>query len=171
VQPRRLAQRALGEVVVGLGAGRVAPQERVAVDDLAHRRELRARLQRQHLAADEHRLAAVAGERDGAQHGVGLEQDVVVHVEDLLAVGAAQRLVHDPGVAAGAAQVGLVDDPQPVAELRGDLGEAGLVAHLLRALVRDDHRDDRGQHQRVLGDRVQRGHAVGGPVERRACRS
>ena len=87
VQPRGGAQGALGEVVVRLGLRGVAPQELVPVDDLAHRRELRAGLQRQHLAADQHRLARVAGERDGAQHGVGLQQDVVVHEQDLLGLG------------------------------------------------------------------------------------
>ena len=72
-----------------LGLRGVAPEELVPVDDLAHRRELRAGLQRQHLPADQHRLAGEAGERDGAQHRVRLQQDVVVHEEDLLALGVA----------------------------------------------------------------------------------
>ena len=165
VQPAGLPQRALGEVVVRLGAGGVAPEEGVPVDDLAHRRQLRPRLQRQHLPADQHRLAGVAGERDGPQHRIGLQQDVVVHVEDLLALGG-ERLVHDAGVAAGAAEVGLVDDAQLVAQHRRRLLEARAVAHLLGALVGQDHGDHGVEDERVLADRGEGGDAVGGPVER-----
>ena len=148
-----------------LGAGGVAPEEGVPVDDLAHRRQLRPRLQRQHLPADQHRLAGVARERDGPQHRIGLQQDVVVHVEDLLALGV-ERLVHDAGVAAGAAEVGLVDDAQLVAEHRRRLLEARRVAHLLGALVGQDHGDHGVEDERVLADRGEGGDAVGGPVER-----
>ena len=81
--------------------------------------------------------------------------------------GVGQRLVHDAGVAAGAAEVGLVDDPQPAAERGRRRGEPRLVAHLPGALVGEDHLGDGREHQRVLADRGERRDAVGGPVERR----
>ena len=78
-----------------------------------------------------------------------------------------QRLVHHPAVAAGAAEVGLVVDRQPVAQSGGRRGEVGMVHGLVGALIDDDDRTDDLVHQGIRGQRLQRVDAVGRPVEGR----
>ena len=137
------------EVVVVLGVWRVGPHEVAPADHLAHHVQVRRILEVEHLTADQHRRLGEPVHRQRPQDRVGLDADVVVHEQDLLTVGVLQRLVHDPAVAAGPAEVGLVVDRQPVAERRGGLGELRVVAHLGGALVRHDHRADHLVHQRV----------------------
>ena len=162
-----VAQRIFGEVVVVLGVRRGGPHEVRPVDDLAHDVQVRRLLQVEHLAAHQHRGLGEAVHRQHPQNRVRLDADVVVHEQDLLAVGVFQRLVHHPAVAAGAAEVGLVVDGQPIAQPRGRGREVRVVAHLADALIGHDHRADHLVHQRIRGEVGQRVGAVRGAVERR----
>ena len=143
------------------------PHEVLLVDHLAHHVQVRRLLQVEHLPADERRRLREPVHRQRAQDRVRLDADVVVHEQDLFAVGVFQRLVHHPAVAAGAAEVGLVVDGQPVAQRGGGGLEPGMVLGLLGALVGDDHRADHLVHQRIRGQCGQRVDAVRRPVERR----
>ena len=158
-------QRVRGEVVVVVRVRGGGPHEVVAADHLTHGVEVAALLQVEHLSADEHRHGGEPGEGQRAQDRVGLDLDVVVHVQDVGRVGEATGLVHDAAVPAGSAEVGLVEDPQPVAQRLGGLGEARLVPHLAVSLVGHEHRIDHGVDLRVGGQDLQRGHCVTRPVE------
>ena len=161
-----VAQRVLGKVVVVDGVLGSAPHEGGAVHGLAGGAQLRAVLQVEHLPADQDRGARVAGCLHRAHDGVGLDRDVVVHVEDERRVRIVQALVHDAAVAAGPAQVALREDAQLVAERGLRLREVRLVRRVLVALVRHEHVADARLHYRVLGQRVQRVDRVAGAVER-----
>ena len=76
-------------------------------------------------------------------------------------------LVHDAGVAAGAAEIALLHDAQLVAEVLADGREAGLVGRVLIALVGHDDRVDDLADLRVGGQRLEGGDGVGRTVERR----
>ncbi len=163
VQLGRLTQRLLGEVVVGDRAGRRPPDALAEVNDLAHGVQPRAGLQVEHLAADDHRLRGGTGERVRPQHAVRLQRDVVVDDHDLVGVRVVDALVHHAGEAAGTTEVFLLDDLELVADPPGGLGEAVGFADLLRSLV--GHHDPLHDvhHLRVLAQRLEREHAVGGP--------
>ena len=89
------------------------------VDDLAHGVQDRAVLQGQHLAADERRARRVGAKAQGPQDAVGLELDVVVQEQRRASRRCCVNASYiAAGEAAAAAEVGLVDDPQPVAQGR-----------------------------------------------------
>jgi len=138
----------------------------VLVEDHGPGMQPGARLSLQHLPTNEHRLAGESGEGDSAQDRIRLQDDVVVHEEDLLTVGVLQRLVHHARIAAGAADVGLVDDSQALAQRSLRLSETVLLTDLVDALVRDHHRGHDRADQLVFANGAQGGHAVGGAVER-----
>ena len=129
--------------------GADGPHEVGPVDHLAHDVQVRRLLQVEHLAAHQHRRLGEAVHRQDPQNGVRLQLDIVIHEQDLLAVSVFQRLVHHPAVSAGAAEVGLVVDGEPIAQRRGGGGEVGVIAHLRRALVGHDHRTDHLVHQGI----------------------
>ena len=118
---------------VGVRQGRDEP---VRVDDLAEGVQDAAVVEVEHVAADNGRLAAVVGEGQEPHDAFGLDDDVVVEQQDVVAA-VFDGLEHAAGEAAGAAQVRLVDDPQLAAEGVADFREALLVLDLLRALVHD----------------------------------
>ena len=156
-----------GEVVVVLDVRCRGPHEDAAVDHLAHHMQVAAFLQVEHLAADQHRRLREPRHRERAQDRVGLDLDVVVHEQDVLALRGLECLVHDAAVSAGAAEVALIVNGEPITERCGSLGEPGLVAHLAGALVRHDHGLDHVGHQRIRGQCSERLDRVGRAVERR----
>ena len=162
-----VAQRVLREVVVVLDEGRGRPHEVVVIDHLTHRVQVTAVLQVEHLTANEHGRLGKSRHRERAQDGIRLDCDVVVHVEDVRAVGEPQRLVHDARVAARAAEVALVEDVQPIAERCGSFLVAGLVDDVARALVGHEHGVDHRVHQRIRRERGQCIDRVRRPVEGR----
>ena len=68
------------------------------VDHFAHHVQMRGLLQVEHLAADQCRGLGEPAQGERPQDRVGLDADVIVHEQDLGAVGVAQRLQHHPAV-------------------------------------------------------------------------
>jgi len=90
-----------------------------------HDVQVRRLLQVEHLGRPP---ASATGERCMAKmrrNGVRLQLNVVIHEQDLLAVGVFQRLVHHPAVSAGTAEVGLswIDSRSP--KRLSDSGKSG----------------------------------------------
>ena len=161
-----VAERELGKVVVVHRVPRPGEHEDVRVHGLAAGAQLRAVLQVEHLPAHQNRLLGVARGLHGADDGVRLDGDVVVHVQDERRVRTVQRLVHDARIAAGAAQVALAEDLQFPAKVLLGFGEVRLIRRVLVALVRHEHIANRRLHVRVFRQRVQRVDRVAGAVER-----
>jgi hypothetical protein len=137
VQPRGVAQVAAAEVMACLGVGRLLPPPGDRHDGLGVGVQHRPVVHAEHVPADDHRPARVVGEGDGPQDSFGVELDVVIDHEHIVTAPRARRLVHDPGEAARAAYVGLLDDLELVGDLLGRVGEVRVVGDLLGAHV--DH--------------------------------
>ena len=75
-------------------------------------------------------LRARSREGHGAGDALGLGDDVVVEEQDVVAAPAVEGLEHGAGEAPGPAEVGLLDDPQPVPEQPVGVGEARVVGDL-----------------------------------------
>ena len=129
--------------------GADGPHEVGLVDHLAHDVQVRRLLQVEHLAADQHRRLGETVQSQYPQNGVRLQRNIVVHEQDLLAVSVFQRFVHHPAVSAGAAEVGLVVNREPITQRCGRGGEVGVIAHLRRALVGHNHGTDHLVHQGI----------------------
>ena len=112
VQPAGRAQRLAREVVAVDGRRGRAPEPAPGADRLAVGVHHRAVVEAEHLAADQDRALGQVGERHRAQDALELADDVVVEEQDVVGVAAGDRLVHGAGEAAGATEVGLLDDAQ-----------------------------------------------------------
>ena len=159
-----------GKVVVVVDVGCGGPHEVASVDDFAHGVQVAAFLQVEHLATDEHGGFSVAGSGQGAQHGVGLDGDVVIHIKNVGGFGGAGRpvpqgFVHDAGVATGAAKVALTEFVESVAEVGDGVFVAGVVGGVLIALIGHDDRVDDGIDFGVLGEGFESGNGVVRPVK------
>ena len=161
------AQRVLGKIMIVDGVRGCAPHEIGAVDSLAGGAQLGALLQVKHLAAHDDGLCGVAGRLNRAQYGVRLNGDVIIHVEDEGRIGIFQRLVHDAGVAARAAQVALAEFAEAIAKVSHRLVVPRLIGRVLVALIRHEDVVDDLIYHRVLGQRLERCHGIGRAVKGR----
>ena len=118
------------------------------------------------MPADDRRPPGQVGERGRAPDGLGLQLDVVVEQQQVVALGGPQRLVHGTGEPARAAEVPLLGDPQPVADLLGRVGEVRVIGHPAGALVDDVDRVEQLQHVRRVAQRAQVIEDELGPVDR-----
>ena len=123
------------------------------------------RLQIQHLAADKRGHLGETRHRQRPQNRVGLDLDVVVHEQNVLAGSVVQRLVHDAAVATGPTEVRLIVDRETATERSCGLVEAGFVLRLAGTLIRHDHGLDHVEHQRVRAKGDKRFDGVGRSVE------
>ena len=101
------------------------------------------------------RASGIVGEREEPRDALGFDHDVVVEQQDVVAA-VFDGLVHAAGEAAGAAEVGLVDDPELAAEQRRDIRRSRRSPDLLRALVDDHDLLDVLEELRVLGAELSR---------------
>ena len=161
------AQRVLGKVVVIDGVLGRTPHEVGAVHALTGGAQLGTLLQVEHLATHDEGLGGVARCLNRTEDGIRLDGDVIIHVKDVRRVGILQRLEHDAGVAARAAQVALAEFAEALTEVRYGLVIARLVRRVLVALVRHEDIVDDAVHHRILRQRLQRRDGVGGSVEGR----
>ena len=97
-------------------------------------------------AADDRRPPGQVGEGGGPQDALGLQVDVVVERQGRSRFRRPAGLVHPAGEPAGAAEVALLDDLQPVAEPLGGVGEVRMVRHLAGALIDDVDRVEQLKH-------------------------
>ena len=164
VQPGRGAQRGDGQVVVRPGALDRPPPEPPRLDLLGVGVQRGALVHGEHVPAHDRGHAGQVREGDGPHNALGVDAHVVVEQEDV--VGAALHgLVHAARESSGAAEVGLVDHAQALAQGLAGGREAVVVDDLLVALVDDD---DLVEHLRegVGGAQLaEHGGAVGGAVE------
>ena len=166
----KVGERVGGKVVVVVDVGCGGPHEIAPVDDFAHGVQVAAFLQVKHLATDEHGGFSVAGGGQGAQHGVGLDGDIVIHIKNVGGFGGAGRpvpqgFVHDAGVAARAAKVALAEFVESVAEVGDSVFVARVVSGVLITLIGHDNRVDDGIDFGVLGEGFEGGNGVVRPVE------
>ncbi len=168
---RRCSQRALRRLRPAKSqsvstVGRRHPPEAVVVDDLAEAVQPGLGVEAEHVPADDGRAPAQVAEGDRAHDALRLADHVVVHAHHVRRPAGLERLELRAGVAAGAAHVALLDDPQLVPEglLRG--GEVRVVGDLLGALLDDDDLVEDGAHVVVGADLVQQPRAEVGAVHR-----
>ena len=145
------AQWVFGKVVVVHGVRGGAPHEIGAVDLLTGGAQLGALLQVEHLPADDDRLFRIACCLHRAQHGVRLDGDVIVHVQDEGRIRILQRLVHDAGIATGTAEVALAEFAEAIIKVRYRFVVTGLIGRVLVALVRHEDEVDDLVHDGILG--------------------
>ena len=166
VQPPRGADVAGREVPAAVAVERRHPPEPPRLDDLAEAVQLGLVVEAEHVAADDRRAAGQVAEGDRADDALGLADDVVVHHQGVRRGALAQRLELAAGIAAGAAEVALLDDPQLVAERGLRIGVELGVDDLLGALLHHHDGVEVGREQLVVAElRDQLGAEVG-PVHR-----
>ena len=164
MQPGRRTQRGVGQVVVRPRALGRAPPEAPRLDVLGVGVQHRALVHGEHVPAHDRGHAGQVGEGDGPHDALGLDAHVVVQQEDV--VGAAlQRLVHAAREAAGAAQVGLIDDAQALTQGLAGRREVRVVDDVLIALVGDDDLVEHARKSVGGAQLAEHDGAVGGAVE------
>ena len=125
VHPGRVPQVPAGEVVPSPGVRRDPPPPLVRGDGLGERVQQGPVVEAEHVAADDGRPPGQVGEGGGPPDALRVHLDVVIEQQQVVALPGRHRLVHGPGEAAGAADVALLDDLQPVGQLLGRVAEAG----------------------------------------------
>ena len=156
----------LREVVVVRTSGNRAVHVGMRIPVLAEGEQDRAVVDMEHAAAHDGRLARVIGEVDGADDGFRLADGIVVQQLHIVAGAGPQGFVHATRVSAGAAQVGLTYVGQLPAEGACGVGEAGLVAYQVGALVHAVDGVQTAAEVVVRGDGLELVVAVRRPVER-----
>ena len=129
--------------------------EAVRVNDLAEGVQDGPVVEVEHVSADDGRRLAAVGKRQQPDNAFGLDDDVVVHQQDVVAA-VLDGLEHSAGKTAGAAEVGLVDDPQLAAERSpGPRRSRPASATFCDALVDDEDFLDVIQRFGILGEEPQ----------------